>query len=229
MRELSLDMVVPYENLDRVYSSKFFKYDKKYIEQSKQEFGFRYIPHVKESHYEAASYEDGKVVYKPVKENETEVHRITVYPCVTERATAKGYEAPVVDVFEKTGLRPDNFEEMCGFPRSGDTKHFMVWVTAPVGCLKKYCLRLSDIVKNTEELQRLKDKGLRVVWMMWDDIIQNYKGVRFERGEDGELHELDDFQQALGNKLDAIVFQIIDPWNAIMEEGNEAGYRKFKE
>ena len=229
MRELSLDMVVPYENLDRVYSSKFFKYDKKYIEQSKQEFGFRYIPHVKESHYEAASYEDGKVVYKPVKENETEVHRITVYPCVKDRPTAKGYEAPVVDVFEKTGLRPDNFEEMCGFPRSGDTNHFIVWVTAPVGCLKKYCLKLSDIVKNTEELQRLKDKGFRVVWMKWDDIIQNYKGVRFERGEDGELHELDDFQQALGNKLDAIVFEIADPWNAIMEEGNEAGYRKFKE
>ena len=229
MRELSLDMVVPYENLDRVYSSKFFKYDKKYIEQSKQEFGFRYIPHVKESHYEEATFENGKTVYKPVKENETEVHKITVYPCVTERATAKGYEAPVVDVFEKTGLRPDNFEEMCGFPRSGDTEHFIVWVTAPVGCLKKYPLKLSDIVKNTEELQKLKDKGLRVVWMKWDDIIQNYKGVRFERGEDGELHELDDFQQALGNKLDAIVFEIADPWNAIMEEGNEAGYRKFKE
>ena len=229
MRELSLDMVVPYENLNRVYSSKFFKYDKKYIEQSKQEFGFRYIPHVKESHYEEASYEDGKVVYKPVKENETEVHRITVYPCVTERATAKGYEAPIVDVFEKTGLKPDNFEEMCGFPRSGDTNHFIVWVTAPYGCLKKYPLKLSDIVKNTEELQKLKDKGLRVVWMKWDDIIQDYKGVRFERGEDGELHELDDFQQAVGNKLDAIVFQIIDPWNAILEEGNEAGYYKFKE
>ena len=229
MKELSLDIVVPYENLDRVYSSKFFKYDKKYVEQSQKEFGFRYISHVKESHYEAASYEDGKVVYKPVKENETEVHRITVYPCVKERATAKGYEAPIVDVFEKTGLRPDNFEEMCGFPRSGDTKHFIVWVTAPVGCLKKYCLRLSDIVKNTEELQRLKDKGLRVVWMKWDDTIQDYKGVRFERGEDGELHELDDFQQAVGNKLDAIVFQIIDPWNAIMEEGNEAGYYRFKE
>ena len=229
MRELSLDMVVPYENLDRVYSSKFFKYDKKYIEQSKQEFGFRYIPHVKESHYEAASYEDGKVVYKPVKENETEVHRITVYPCVKDRPTAKGYEAPIVDVFEKTGLKPDNFEEMCGFPRSGDTKHFAVWVTAPVGCLKKYCLKLSDIVKNTGELQKLKDKGLRVVWMKWDDIIQDYKGVRFERGEDGELHELDDFQQALGNKLDAIVFQIVDPWNAKLEEGNEAGYYKFKE
>ena len=229
MRELSLDMVVPYENLDRVYSSKFFKYDKKYIEQSKQEFGFRYIPHVKESHYEAASYEDGKVVYKPVKENETEVHRITVYPCVKDRPTAKGYEAPIVDVFEKTGLKPDNFEEMCGFPRSGDTNHFIVWVTAPVGCLKKYCLKLSDIVKNTGELQKLKDKGLRVVWMKWDDIIQDYRGVRFERGEDGELHELDDFQQALGNKLDAIVFQIIDPWNAKLEEGNEAGYYKFKE
>ena len=229
MRELSLDMVVPYENLDRVYSSKFFKYDKKYIEQSKQEFGFRYIPHVKESHYEEATFENGKVVYKPAKENETEVHKITVYPCVTERATAKGYEAPIVDVFEKTGLKPDNFEEMCGFPRSGDTNHFIVWVTAPVGCLKKYCLKLSDIVKNTGELQKLKDKGLRVVWMKWDDIIQDYKGVRFERGEDGELHELDDFQQAVGNKLDAIVFQIIDPWNAILEEGNEAGYRKFKE
>ena len=229
MRELSLDMVVPYENLDRVYSSKFFKYDKKYIEQSKQEFGFRYIPHVKESHYEAASYEDGKVVYKPVKENETEVHRITVYPCVKDRPTAKGYEAPIVDVFEKTGLKPDNFEEMCGFPRSGDTNHFIVWVTAPVGCLKKYCLKLSDIVKNTGELQKLKDKGLRVVWMKWDDIIQDYRGVRFERGEDGELHELDDFQQALGNKLDAIVFQIVDPWNAKLEEGNEAGYYKFKE
>ena len=65
--------------------------------------------------------------------------------------------------------------------------------------------------------------------MKWDDIIQDYKGVRFERGEDGELHELDDFQQAVGNKLDAIVFQIIDPWNAILEEGNEAGYYKFKE
>ena len=229
MTELRLEIEVPYENLDRVYSSKFFKYDKKYIEQSKQEFGFRYIPHVKESHYEEAAFENGKTVYKPVKENETEVHRITVYPCVTERATAKGYEAPIVDVFEKTGLRPDNFEEMCGFPRSGDTNHFIVWVTAPVGCLKKYCLKLSDIVKNTEELQKLKDKGLRVVWMKWDDIIQDYKGVRFERGEDGELHELDDFQQAVGNKLDAIVFQIIDPWNAIMEEGNEAGYRKFKE
>ena len=229
MKELSLDMVVPYENINRVYSSKFFKYDKKYVEQSQREFGFRYISHGKESHYEAASYEDGKVVYKPVKENETEVHRITVYRCVKERATAKGYEAPIVDVFEKTGLRPDNFEEMCGFPRSGDTKHFIVWVTAPVGCLKKYCLRLSDIVKNTEELQRLKDKGLRVVWMKWDDTIQDYKGVRFERGEDGELHELDDFQQAVGNKLDAIVFQIIDPWNAIMEEGNEAGYYRFKE
>ena len=55
MKELSLDIVVPYENLDRVYKAKFFKYDKKYIEQSKQEFGFRYIPHVKESEYEAAS------------------------------------------------------------------------------------------------------------------------------------------------------------------------------
>ena len=184
---------------------------------------------MKESHYEAASYEDGKVVYKPVKENETEVHRITVYPCVKDRPTAKGYEAPIVDVFEKTGLKPDNFEEMCGFPRSGDTNHFIVWVTAPYGCFKKYPLKLSDIVKNTEELQKLKDKGLRVVWMKWDDIIQDYKGVRFERGEDGELHELDDFQQAVGNKLDAIVFQIIDPWNAILEEGNEAGYYKFKE
>ena len=229
MKELKLDIVVPYENLDRVYKAKFFKYDKKYIEQSQKEFGFRYISHVKEVHCEAASYEDGKVVYKPVGENEIEVHKITVYPCVTERATAKGYEAPVVDVFEKTGLRPDNFEEMCGFPRSGDTKHFIVWVTAPVGCLKKYPLKLSDIVKNTEELQKLKDKGLRVVWMMWDDIIQDYKGVRFERGEDGELYEVDEFQQAVGNKLDAIVFQIADPWNAKLEEGNEAGYYRFKE
>ena len=52
---------------------------------------------------------------------------------------------------------------------------------------------------------------------------------KFERGEDGDLHEVDDFQQAVGNKLDAIVFQIIDPWNAILEEGNEAGYYRFKE
>ena len=229
MKELSLDIVVPYENLDRVYKAKFFKYEKKYIEESQKEFGFRYIPHVKESHYTAASYEDGKVVYKPVKENETEVHRITVYPCVKDRPTAKGYDAPIVDVFEKTGLKPDNFEEMCGFPRSGDTKHFIVWVTATYGCLKKYPLKLSDIVKNTEELQKLKDKGLRVVWMKWDDIIQDYKGVRFERDEEGNLQQLDDFQQAVGNKLDAIVFQIIDPWNAIMEEGNEAGYYRFKE
>lgn len=229
MKELSLDVVVPYENLNRVYSSKFFKYDKKYVEQSQKEFCFRYISHVKESHYEEASFENGKAVYKPVKENETEVHRITVYPCVKDRPTAKGYEAPVVDVFEKTGLRPDNFEEMCGFPRSGDTKHFAVWVTAPVGCLKKYCVRLSDIVKNTEELQKLKDKGLRVVWMMWDDIVQDYKAVRFERNEEGDLQQLDDFHAAVGNKLDAIVFQIIDPWNAILEEGNEAGYFEFKE
>ena len=48
MIELRLEMKVPYENLDRVYKSKFFKYDKKYIEQSKQEFGFRYIPKFKE-------------------------------------------------------------------------------------------------------------------------------------------------------------------------------------
>ena len=229
MKELNLDIVVPYENLDRVYKAKFFKYDKKYVEESQKEFGIKYISHVKEGHYEEATFENGKAVYKPVKENETEVHKITVYPCVTERATAKGYEAPVVDVFEKTGLRPDNFEEMCGFPRSGDTKHFIVWVTAPVGCFKKYCLRLSDIVKNTEELQRLKDKGFRIFWCAWDEIYQTYVCNRFERGEDGELHELDDFQQALGNKLDAIVFEIADPWNAILEEGNEAGYFEFKE
>lgn len=229
MKELSLDIVVPYENLDRVYKAKFFKYDKKYVEESQKEFGFRYISHVKETHCEAAAFENGKTVYKPVKENETEVHRITVYPCVKDRPTAKGYEAPVVDVFEKTGLKADNFEEMCGFPRSGDTKHFIVWVTAPYGCLKKYPLKLSDIVKNTEELQKLKDKGLRVFWCVWDEIYQTYVCNKLERGEDGDLHEVDDFQQAVGNKLDAIVFQIIDPWNAILEEGNEAGYYRFKE
>ena len=65
--------------------------------------------------------------------------------------------------------------------------------------------------------------------MMWDDVIQDYKGVRFERGEDGELHEVDVFQQAIGNILNEIEFQIIDPWNAILEEGNEAGYYRFKE
>ena len=47
MTELRLEIEVAYENLDRVYKSKFFKYDKKYIEQSKQEFGFRYIPRFK--------------------------------------------------------------------------------------------------------------------------------------------------------------------------------------
>ena len=62
MKELSLDMVVPYENINRVYSSKFFKYDKKYVEQSQREFGFRYISHVKESHYEEATFENGKAV-----------------------------------------------------------------------------------------------------------------------------------------------------------------------
>ena len=228
MKELSLDMVVPYENLDRVYSSKFFKYDKKYVEQSQREFGFRYISRVKEIHCEAATFENGKTVYKPVKENETQVHRITVYPCVKVKSAAKKSEAPIVDMFAATGLRPDNFEEMCGLRRSGDTKHFIVWVTGTAERLKR-SITLSDIVKNNEKLQKLKEKGLQVVWMVWDDVIQDYKGVRFERGEDGELHELDDFQQAVGNKLDAIVFQIIDPWNAILEEGNEAGYYKFKE
>lgn len=228
MKELSLDIVVPYENLDRVYTSKFFKIDKKYIEQSQKEFGFRYIPRRTEYHYEEATYENGKAVYKPVKENDTEVHRVTVYPCVTDRPTAKGYDAPVVDVFATTGLKPDNFEEMCGFPRSGDTKHFIVWVTGTAERLKR-SITLSDIVKNNDKLQRLKEKGLQVVWMMWDDVIQNYRGCRFYTDEEGKTRQQDDFQQAIGSKLDAIVFQIIDPWNAILEEGNDAGYFRFKE
>ena len=228
MKELSLDMVVPYENLDRVYSSKFFKYDKKYVEQSQKEFCFRYISHVKESHYEEASYEDGKLVFKPVKKDETEVHKVTVYPYVKVKSAAKKSEAPIVDMFAATGLRPDNFEEMCGFRRSGDTKHFIVWVTGTVERLKR-SITLSDIVKNNEKLQKLKEKGLQVVWMVWDDVTQSYRDCRFYVDEEGKVRQRDDFQQAVGNKLDAIVFQIIDPWNAILEEGNEAGYYKFKE
>lgn len=225
MKELSLDIVVPYENLDRVYKSKFFKYDKKYIEQSKQEFGFRYIPHVKESHYEAASYEDGKVVYKPVKENETEVHRITVYPCVKDRPTAKGYEALVIDPFEKTGLRVESLEDA----RRNKKKPYKILIRTTAEALKKTDFKLSDIVKNTDKVSKLEENGSGVLWCVWDEIYQTYVWKKFERGEDGELHELDDFQQAIGNILDEIEFQIIDPRNAILEEGNEAGYYKFKE
>mgnify|MGYP003540477570 CR=1 FL=1 len=225
MKELSLDMVVPYENLDRVYSSKFFKYDKKYIEQSQKEFGFRYISHVKEIHCEAATFENGKAVYKPVKENETKVHRVTVYPCVKDRPTAKGYEALVIDPFEKMGLRVESLEDA----RRNKKKSYKILIRTTAEALKKTDFKLSDIVKNTDKVSKLEENGSRVLWCAWDEIYQTYVCHKLERGEDGELHEVDVFQQAIGNILDEIEFQIIDPWNAILEEGNEAGYYRFKE
>ena len=216
MIELRLEMKVPYENLDRVYKSKFFKYDKKYIEQSKQEFGFRYIPKFKE-------WQCNEVVgsvLKPIRENRIEYSRIVVRPFIEQEETTL-----IIDPFEKMGLRVGSLEDA----HRNKKKPYKILVRTTAEALQKTDFKLSDIVKNTEELQRLKDKGLRVVWMMWDDIVQDYKAVRFERNEEGDLQQVDDFQAAVGNKLDAIVFQIIDPWNAIMEEGNEAGYYKFKE
>lgn len=226
MKELSLDIVVPYENLDRVYSSKFFKYDKKYVEQSQKEFCFRYISHVKESHYEEATFENGKAVYKPVKENETEVHRITVYPCVTYHYKGRKETAPLtIDPFEKTGLRAESLEDAL----HSKQKYFKLLIVTTAEALKKTELKLSDIVKNTDKVGKLKEKGFKILWCVWEEVYQNYAPICFKRGEDGEFHEVDGYQEAIGNILDEIEFQITDPWNAIMEEGNEAGYYRFKE
>lgn len=226
MKELSLDIVVPCENLDRVYTSKFFKYDKKYVEESQKEFGFRYVSHVKESHYEEASFENGKAVFRPVKENETEVHRVTVYPCVSYYYKGHEETAPLtLDPFEKTGLRAEGLEEAL----HSKQKNFKLLIVATADMLKKNKLKLSDIVKNADEVKELREKGFKIVWCVWEEMYQNYAPICFERDEDGNLQKTDGYQQAIGNVLDEIEFQVIDPWNAILEEGNEAGYYRFKE
>ena len=221
MRELRLEMEVPYENLDRVYKSKFFKYDKKYIEQSKQEFGFRYIPKFKvwECH-DIVKNEDGEFVSKPIGENEVEVGRIVVRPFIEQEETAL-----IVDPFEKTGLRVESLEDA----RRNKKKPYKILIRTTAEALKKTDFKLSDIVKNTDKVSKLEENGSRVFWCVWDEVYQTYVCHKLERGEDGEFHEVDVFQQAIGNILNGIEFEIIDPWNAKLEEGNEAGYRKFKE
>lgn len=216
MTELRLEMEVPYENLDRVYKSKFFKYDKKYIEQSKQEFGFRYIPKFKEWQCD----EVVEFVLKPIRENEIEYSRIVVRPFIEQEETAL-----VIDPFEKVGLRVESLEDA----RRNKKKPYKILVRTTAEALKKTDFKLSDIVKNTDKVSKLEENGSRVLWCVWDEIYQTYVCNKLERGEDGELHEVDVFQQAIGNILDEIEFQIIDPWNAKLEEGNEAGYYKFKE
>ena len=221
MTELRLEIEVPYENLDRVYKSKFFKYDKKYIEQSKEEYGFRYIAKGKELKcVDYVKNEDGEFVSKPVGENEVEVGRIVVRPFMEQEETAL-----VVDPFEKTGLRVESLEDA----RRNKKKPYKILVRTTAEALKKTDFKLSDIVKNTDKVGKLEENGSRVLWCVWDDVYQTYVCHKLERGEDGELHEVDVFQQAIGNILDEIEFQIIDPWNAKLEEGNEAGYYKFKE
>ena len=221
MIELRLEMEVPYENLDRVYKSKFFKYDKKYIEQSKQEFGFRYIAKAKVWECDdIVKDEDGKDVFKPVRENEVEVGRIVVRPFMEQEGTAL-----VVDPFEKTGLRVESLEDA----HRNKKKPYKILIRTTAEALKKTDFKLSDIVKNTDKVGKLEENGSRVFWCVWDEVYQTYVCHKLERGEDGELHEVDVFQQAIGNILNEIEFQIVDPWNAILEEGNEAGYRKFKE
>ena len=216
MTELRLEMEVPYENLDRVYKSKFFKYDKKYIEQSKQEFGFRYIPKFKEWQCD----EVVEFALKPIRENEIECSRIVVRPFMEQEETAL-----VIDPFEKTGLRVESLEDA----RRNKKKPYKILIRTTAEALKKTDFKLSDIVKNTDKVGKLEENGSRVLWCVWDEVYQTYVCHKLERGEDGELHEVDVFQQAIGNILDEIEFQIIDPWNAILEEGNEAGYYKFKE
>ena len=221
MIELRLEMEVPYENLDRVYKSKFFKYDKKYIEQSKREFGFRYIAKAKVWQCDdIVKDEDGKDVFKPVRENEVEVGRIIVRPFMEQEETAL-----VIDPFEKTGLRVESLEDA----QRNKKKPYKILIRTTAEALKKTDFKLSDIVKNTDKVGKLEENGSRVFWCVWDEVYQTYVCHKLERGEDGEFHEVDVFQQAIGNILNEIEFQIIDPWNAILEEGNEAGYRKFKE
>lgn len=216
MTELRLEMEVPYENLDRVYKSKFFKYDKKYIEQSKQEFGFRYIPKFKVWQCD----ELVEFTLKPIRENEIEYSRIIVRPFMEQEETAL-----VIDPFEKTGLRVESLEDA----RRNKKKPYKILIRTTAEALKKTDFKLSDIVKNTDKVGKLEENGSRVLWCAWDEIMQTYVCHKLERGEDGELHEVDVFQQAIGNILNEIEFQIVDPWNAKLEEGNEAGYCKFKE
>ena len=221
MMELRLEMEVPCENLDRVYKSKFFKYDKKYIEQSKEEYGFRYIAKGKELKcVDYVKNEDGEFVSKPVGENEVEVGRILVCPFVAQEEAVI-----IVDPFEKTGLRVESLEDA----RRNKKKSYKILVRTTAEALKKTDFKLSDIVKNTDKVSKLEENGSRVFWCEWDEIMQIYVCHKLERGEDGELHEVDVFQQAIGNILNGIEFEILDPWNAIMEEGNEAGYYRFKE
>lgn len=216
MTELRLEMEVPYENLDRVYKSKFFKYDKKYIEQSKQEFGFRYIPRFKAWQCD----EVVEFVLKPIRENEIEYSRIVVRPFIEQGETAL-----IIDPFEKIGLRVGSLEDA----HRNKKKSYKILIRTTAEALKKTDFKLSDIVKNTDKVSKLEENGARVLWCVWDDVYQTYVCNKLERGEDGDLHEVDVFQQAIGNILDEIEFQIIDPWNAILEEGNEAGYYRFKE
>lgn len=216
MRELRLEIEVPYENLDRVYKSKFFKYDKKYIEQSKQEFGFRYIPKFKVWQCD----EVVEFALKPIRENEIEYSRIVVRPFMEQEGTAL-----IVDPFEKTGLRVESLEDA----HRNKKKPYKILIRTTAEALKKTDFKLSDIVKNTDKVSKLEENGSRVLWCVWDEVYQTYVCHKLERGEDGELHEVDVFQQAIGNMLDEIEFQIVDPWNAKLEEGNEAGYYKFKE
>ena len=220
MTELRLEIEVPYENLDRVYKSKFFKYDKKYIEQSKEEYGYRYIAKGKETKcHDIVKDEDGKDVFKPVGENEVEVGRILVCPFVAQEEAVL-----IVDPFEKTGLRAESLEDA-----RDKKKQYKILVRTTADALKKNDFKLSDIVKNTDKVRKLEERGFGIFWCAWDEITQVYVCNKLERGEDGELHEVDVFQQAIGNILNGIEFEIIDPWNAKLEEGSEAGYYKFKE
>ena len=220
MMELRLEMEVPCENLDRVYKSKFFKYDKKYIEQSKEEYGFRYIAKGKEVKcHDIVKDEDGKDVFKLVGENEVEVGRILVCPFVAQEEAVL-----IVDPFEKTGLRAESLEDA-----RDKKKQYKILIRTTADALKKNDFKLSDIVKNTDKVRKLEERGFGIFWCAWDEITQVYVCHKLERGEDGELHEVDVFQQAIGNILNGIEFEIIDPWNAKLEEGNEAGYYKFKE
>ena len=220
MIELRLEMEVPCENLDRVYKSKFFKYDKKYIEQSKEEYGFRYIAKAKEwKCHDIVKDEEGKDVFKPVGENEAEVGRILVCPFAAQEEAVL-----IVDPFEKTGLRVESLEDA-----RDKKKQYKILIRTTADALKKTDFKLSDIVKNTDKVRKLEERGFRIFWCAWDEITQVYVCNKLERGEDGELHEVDVFQQAIGNILNGIEFEILDPWNAILEEGNEAGYYKFKE
>ena len=216
MTELRLEIEVPYENLDRVYKSKFFKYDKKYIEQSKQEFGFRYIPKFKVWQRDEAV----EFVLKSIRENEIKCSRIVVRPFIEQEETAL-----IIDPFEKTGLRVGSLEDA----RRNKKKPYKILVRTTAEALKKTDFKLSDIVKNTDKVGKLEENGSRVLWCAWDEVYQTYVCHKLERGEDGELHEVDVFQQAIGNILDEIEFEIVDPWNAKLEEGNEAGYYRFKE